>query len=202
MNIDVLEVVGIAASVVVAVSLMMSSIVKLRWYNLIGAIMFTVYGLLINALPVALVNGFITIIDIYYLYKMYSEKEQFKLFSVSNGDSYLNDFKGFYQAEITKFFPKQSQNPEEVNFFIHRNLKIAGVLSGVKNNDVFVVSIDFVIPEFRDLKVGKFVYHESKNFFESQGIKQIVCEPQTDSHETYLKKVGFEKTEKYYKFVL
>ncbi|MCG9713898.1 YgjV family protein [Shewanella insulae] len=65
------EWVGYLASVVVAISLMMSNIKKLRWWNLIGAGLFVAYGLAIGALPVALVNFFIVLIDIFYLVKLY-----------------------------------------------------------------------------------------------------------------------------------
>ncbi|MCL1091212.1 hypothetical protein L2744_16700 [Shewanella profunda] len=67
------EWVGYLASVVVAISLMMSNIKKLRWWNLIGAALFVSYGVAIDAYPVALVNFFIVLIDIYYLVKLYRE---------------------------------------------------------------------------------------------------------------------------------
>ena len=47
------EMVGYLGSVLVAVSLMMKSLWRLRIINLVGASFFTVYGLLIGALPVA-----------------------------------------------------------------------------------------------------------------------------------------------------
>ncbi|GGB54140.1 YgjV family protein [Shewanella inventionis] len=72
-SINLWEWVGYLASVVVAISLMMSDIKKLRWWNLIGAALFVAYGLAIDALPVALVNFFIVLIDIYYLVKLYRE---------------------------------------------------------------------------------------------------------------------------------
>lgn len=67
------EWVGYLALVVVAISLMMSNIKKLRWWNLIGAALFVAYGVAIDAYPVALVNFFIVLIDIYYLVKLYRE---------------------------------------------------------------------------------------------------------------------------------
>jgi uncharacterized membrane protein len=70
------EWVGYLASVVVAISLMMANIKKLRWWNLVGAGLFVAYGLAIDALPVALVNFFIVLIDIYYLVKLYKVPEQ------------------------------------------------------------------------------------------------------------------------------
>lgn len=67
------EWVGYLASVVVAISLMMSDIKKLRWLNLFGAMLFVAYGMAIQAYPVAAVNFFIVLIDLYYLVKIYRE---------------------------------------------------------------------------------------------------------------------------------
>lgn len=69
------EWVGYLASVVVAISLMMSNIKKLRWWNLIGAGLFVAYGLAIDAIPVALVNFFIVLIDAYYIVKIYKAEK-------------------------------------------------------------------------------------------------------------------------------
>jgi len=44
MNIDILAWIGYIASGIVAISLAMSSIIKFRWMNLIGATMFSTYG--------------------------------------------------------------------------------------------------------------------------------------------------------------
>ena len=70
---NIWEWVGYLASVVVAISLMMANIKKLRWWNLIGAALFVAYAVAIDAIPVALVNFFIVLIDIYYLVKLYRE---------------------------------------------------------------------------------------------------------------------------------
>jgi len=61
------ETLGYLASIFVAVSLMMRSLTKLRVINLIGALLFTAYGLIIAAYPVAVVNGFIVLVNLYYL---------------------------------------------------------------------------------------------------------------------------------------
>ncbi len=81
---SVYEIIGYIASALVAISLMMSSILKLRVINLIGAAFFTVYGLLIGAYPVAVVNFIIVRIDLYYLYEIFAAKEYFALLEVPN----------------------------------------------------------------------------------------------------------------------
>ena len=78
----VLEIVGYVASVLVAISLMMSSILRLRIINLIGSLAFTVYGVLIHAYPVAVVNALIVLINLYYLRQMLGSREFFRLLRV------------------------------------------------------------------------------------------------------------------------
>ena len=70
MEINILQWIGYAASVIIALSMTMNSIVKFRWINLCGAITFSTYGFLIGALPVGFLNGFIVSVDIYYLFKI------------------------------------------------------------------------------------------------------------------------------------
>ena len=70
MNINSVELIGYLGSILVAISLMMKSLLRLRIINLIGALFFTVYGVLLGAYPVAFVNGIIVFIDLYYLVQM------------------------------------------------------------------------------------------------------------------------------------
>ena len=73
------EIIGYVASLLVAVSLMMRSVLKLRVINLLGAAVFTLYGLLIGAYPVAVMNLFIVLIDLYYLREFITSKSYFSL---------------------------------------------------------------------------------------------------------------------------
>ncbi|MGL1892104.1 MAG: hypothetical protein OCD02_10795 [Spirochaetaceae bacterium] len=75
-GINFLELFGYLGSFVVLVSLTMSSIVKLRWINLLGATMFTIYALMIGAYPAIFMNAGIIVIDIYYLIKLYKLQHQ------------------------------------------------------------------------------------------------------------------------------
>jgi len=53
----------------------MKEIFKLRFINLMGCILFVIYGLIIGAYPVAIANAIIVFINLYYLYKLFIEKE-------------------------------------------------------------------------------------------------------------------------------
>ena len=81
-----IEIVGYTGSVLVAISLMMSNVWKLRWINLIGAATFSLYGLILGAYPVFGLNLFIVIIDAYYLILMAKKKDDFTFAEILNVD--------------------------------------------------------------------------------------------------------------------
>lgn len=61
------ELIGYTGSILIAVSLMMKNVVRLRYYNMAGAAAFALYGLLINAWPVFLLNAFNAAINLYHV---------------------------------------------------------------------------------------------------------------------------------------
>lgn len=72
-NVPWIEYVGYAASILIGISMFMKNIVKLRFINLLGSLLFTFYGFTIKAYPVAIVNLVIVFTNIYYIYKMTNE---------------------------------------------------------------------------------------------------------------------------------
>lgn len=75
-GIPLIEWVGYLASILIAISMFMKNIIKLRFINLIGCILFTIYGFIIKAYPVAIVNTIIAFTNIYYIYRMVNESKQ------------------------------------------------------------------------------------------------------------------------------
>ncbi|HHF1026647.1 TPA: hypothetical protein ACPIWL_000493, partial [Haemophilus influenzae] len=57
----------------VAVSFLFKSIVYLRIVNSIGAILFVIYSVIITAYPVALLNAFLVVVNIYQLWRLKQE---------------------------------------------------------------------------------------------------------------------------------
>ena len=69
-GIPLVEWIGYAASAVIAISLLMIDVGKLRIINSIGCLLFVIYGLLVHAYPVAVANLIIVFINLYHLYKL------------------------------------------------------------------------------------------------------------------------------------
>jgi len=195
-QISILEWFGYGASILVAISLMMSSIIKLRWYNLIGAAMFSTYGFLIGALPVGFLNLFIAITDIYYLIRIYTEKEYFKLLEIKRDSRYLEFFFSSHKAEIKNFFPNFDfdivHKENTVGFYLLRNLVPAGIFIGEHtSNDTLFIHLDYVIPQYRDFKLGYYFFNEKAEFFKKQGYKKFSTLSTNRKHDKYLEKMGF-----------
>lgn len=190
----VYEIIGYVASFLVAISLMMSSILKLRVINLFGSAAFTVYGLLIGAYPVAAVNLFIVFINLYYLRQILGSREYFTLLEVRPDSEYLRCFLDFHEEEIRRFLPDFSGAPsqQDLVFFVLRDMVPAGLFMGeVREPGSLLVTLDFVIPQYRDFKIGKYLFSERAEFFRTRGIHEIVSAAGTPEHRDYLRRMGF-----------
>lgn len=71
-----IEMIGYLGSVLVVVAMLMSSVVKLRIINTIGASIFAVYALIIQSYPTALMNICLVVINIYNLMKLMKTDDQ------------------------------------------------------------------------------------------------------------------------------
>lgn len=69
LNISITEWVGYTASFILLISFTMKDVTKLRIINSVGCALFVAYGFLLQtAWPVVITNGFILLINFYYLF--------------------------------------------------------------------------------------------------------------------------------------
>jgi hypothetical protein len=194
---DLYQIIGYIGSVLVAVSLMMKNILHLRWINLVGASVFAFYGFVVGAYPVFLLNSFIAVVDFYYLYEMNKKKELFSLMPVLDKNHlFLNKFLEFYNKDILKFFPDfNNEDLKNANcFFILRNLMPVGlfIYEEISKTQIRII-IDYAIPDYRDLKNGKFIYYAESNFLKEKGYNELTAESSVKVHQKYLLNIGFVK---------
>ena len=193
------EIIGYTGSALIAISLMMKNIFKLRKVNLIGATTFAVYGLLVQAYPVLILNSFIAIVDVYYLAGMYMKKDAFHLMPVlDHNHLYLNEFLDFHSSDIQKFSPEFSiDKTDNANcYFVLRNLVPVGlfIYEEIKPGEANIL-LDYAIPDYRDLKNAEYLYYAESKFLKEKGITNLVTESSVKEHRKYLKKVGFSESD-------
>ena len=191
-----IEYIGYLGSILVAISLTMSNIWRLRWINLAGSIIFTLYGLVIASYPVAIVNAFIVIINLYYLRQMARKKDYFSLLPVDIHNSrFMQKFIEFHKREIKRYFPdfnrESLENSEAV--FILRNLIPVGlfVFHPHENGEVHI-DLDYVIPSYRDLKNAHFMYQPENDYFKQYDAHTFLMTPRSRSMKKYVEQMNFQ----------
>lgn len=190
------ELIGYAASLLVAVSLMMSAIVKLRIVNMIGAIIFTVYGILIDSMPVAAMNAFIVLVNLYHLFNIYRNRTQFELLKLDWSNPVLKKFLNYYRDNIKKHQPGFTDKKlYSFSLMILNDMVPVGVVLGNRENGILHLDLDFVIPSHRDFKAGTFLYQQNSEFFQNEGIQAVQAKSGDTRHNDYLVKMGFSEKE-------
>lgn len=187
-----LQLLGYFASALIATSLLMRSIVRLRLINLAGAATFSLYGFLIGAYPVGVLNLMTVTINIVQLIRLQRRRELFRVLGVRPDAPYLRYFLDVQSNDIHRFFPAFPTNWNgDFSLIVARDLVPAGVLLGRRSGDVLNVDLDYVIPQYRDTKIGRYLFHDEADFFRGQGIREIVSRADTDVHAEYLQRMGF-----------
>ena len=195
MAFDWVEWLGYLASVTVLISLLMASIVKLRWINLAGALLFSFYGFMIDSLPVGLVNFCIALIDIYYLVQYYKTEDVFSFVEAENDSALLQHFLQVNQSEIEKQAPIDEVKRSEKIFYLLRNNDIAGILAGNRRGEVAEITADYVTPPYRDFKIGQYYFRHHPEIFKDRGITILRANADDASHRSYLERMGFVKAD-------
>lgn len=74
-----IEWLGISASVIILISFLMKNILWVRLVNIVGAIVFVIYGIMIGAISVWLLNGMLVVVHMIYLGKYFYDKKKIKV---------------------------------------------------------------------------------------------------------------------------
>ena len=187
-----IEIFGYIGSALVVVSMLMSSIVKLRVVNTIGSIVSGTYALIVGALPLVLMNACLIAINVYNLFKLLKKNKVYDMVEGTVEDSYVGYFLDRYAEDIQKYFPafKREEACGKKACIVCCDGNAAGLFIGSEKNGVVDVMIEYATPAYRDCSVGTFLYGE----LAAKGVNRIVYTQQlSDEHIAYLLKVGFVK---------
>ncbi|MBT3590731.1 MAG: hypothetical protein HOK52_02505 [Candidatus Marinimicrobia bacterium] len=195
-----IEWLGYLASIIVAVSLTMANIRRLRWINLLGASAFTLYGWILNLYPVFFVNLFITFINIYYLIRMSLTKDRFHLIPISWKTSiFLPRFIEFYLDDIQNHFGNIDidflKNYDSI--FITRNVVPVGLFIYEKENDgIIKIHLDYEVPTYRDYETARYFFREFRELMNRDGYHTYITFSTISAHQKYLKIMNFIEDKK------
>ena len=190
----VVELIGYLGSVLVVISMLMTSVVRLRVINLIGSAIFTCYALLIKSYPTAAMNLFLVGINVYHLVRLLKAHKNYDLVTADLKNSYVTYLLEKNRDDILKWFPEFSLPDETgIAFLVCCDSNPAGLFLGraAGNGDIEVL-LDYATPVYRDTSVG--VYLHSR--LAEAGYRSLVFRSYAPQHEAYMKRVGYRKNER------
>ena len=188
------ELIGYTASILIVISLAMSSVIRLRVVNLVGALVFTLYGALIGSIPVLLTNIVIAGIDVYFLQRELTTRDQLGIIPVAGDDSFLAAFIDHYRDDLSSFGHADADSAD-VRFLMLRDTTLAGVFLGRTDaNGRLEVLVDYVAPPYRDLRSGECLYRDGGVRFNELGYRTLVVAEPDDRQRDYLSAMGYEST--------
>ncbi len=188
-----IEIYGYIGSVLVVVSMLMSSIIKLRVINILGSVISGSYALIIGSFPLVLMNSCLIIINVYNLYKLLKAEQKYDLIDSEADDAFVGYFVAHYKDDIQKYFPSFTMDNSAADkaFIVCCEGNPSNILLGKDNgNGVFEVVLDYSTPVYRDCSAGKYLYAA----LPSKGVKKLqFAQSASKEHEDYLTKMGFTK---------
>ncbi|MFP4147898.1 MAG: hypothetical protein ACLFV0_00225 [Nitriliruptoraceae bacterium] len=197
-DVTTVELVGYLASLLIVLSLLMASLWRLRIINLLGASVFTVYGVLIGSVPVVLTNGAIVLIDLYYLWRMVTDRSAQAYFEVveTPADSpLLARFVAFHREDIARFQPSFTGiTPDHLAWSVLRDGVPVGLVLAHADGEVARIDLDYVVPAHRDQRAGTRFY-ATPQLFAPHGVTRLSTRAEVDAHRRYLTAMGFEPVE-------
>jgi hypothetical protein len=205
MNEIIISAIGYAASIFLAISLLVTNDLKFRWINTCGNICFLTYGILINAFPIILTNSILLLINLFYLVKIYNAKEDFELIEFKGGEKLVYKFLSFYKDDIARYFPGyvHDENENNLKFVVLRDLVIANIfIARLDDNGNAFVKLNYTVPKYRDYKVGRYIFNNERKFLVSKGVEQLIyTSVPNKQHARFLKVMGFKKEDNSSSFI-
>ena len=195
-----IEAIGYAGSLLILVSMLMTSVYKLRIINTLGSLIFTAYALLIRSYPTAFMNFCLVLINLHFLWKMTHTDRDFDLVKTGTDDAFLQYLIDSHREDIRACFPGiplDFSDATDAYIICCKGLPV-GVTLGEEQDGVLNLALDYTIPEYRDFSVGRFLAAELKE----QGIRKLCYGGPVENHLPYLQKLGYVKNGELYEKML
>ncbi|WP_203653643.1 hypothetical protein [Demequina activiva] len=198
----ILEAIGWIGSILIVWSLVVARVLRFRWMNLIGAVLATGYNAAIGVWQFAFMNLAITLIDIYWLARLYREahdEQVYRVLPVDADNAFLRHVLAEHAADIQEHQPSFELDGDtgtaaggtRHTFLVVRGDEAVGVVAVRDMGDGRgLVELDWVKERFRDFTPGEFVYRESRVLAEA-GFSRLEVDVREQLDRDYMRRMGF-----------
>lgn len=191
----IIELIGYLGSALVVVSMLMTSVVRLRVINLIGSVIFTIYALIIRSYPTAAMNLFLVGINVYHLYRLLRTRRHYDLVRADGQDGYLRYLLEDCGEDIRRWFPDFAFDPEGTDLacIVCCDRNPAGIfLARDAGEGAAEVLLDYTTPVYRDTSVGRYLYGE----LAKAGWRTLTFGGNAPGHVNYMVKMGYRRDDR------
>lgn len=191
-----LEGLGYLGTVLTLMSMMMTSVVKLRTWSAIGSFISMIYATICGAWPVVFLNVGLIAINMYHLIRMRGNKIQFDCVRFDPRGDGLMYFLNHHHKHIRYCFPtfEYKPNDDTAAYMVFADGEAVGLLIGTREESMFNIELDYATPKFQDCSVAEHLFA----YLKEQGIETLVAERNAtdyNQYKAYLTKMGFENRE-------
>ena len=196
------DIVGYLSTILILISFIMTSVVKLRIMSAIGSGIFVIFAVATKSYPTAIMNFGVVLINLYYLGKLRRAEKLTTLLPIETDNAYLKEFETFYGSDMQRYFPRIATQKDEADkaYFVYYDLVPVGLLLGKEEPDGSLrILLDYTTPKYRDASVGRFLY---ERLLKNEGYSALCIDTPSEKHEKYLNAAGFRKDGGEYRYTL
>lgn len=187
------EIFGYIGTVFVIISLMMTSLPKLRVFNTCGCIATVVYSLYYGAWAVVVMNACLIVINLSHLIIESRRPTVRSYYRVRSDEAAVSVFMSTHAKDIAGYSPALEStvySGAEVNM-IYSSGEATGIVVTEQDGDQLRLLGEYSVPKHRSAATGRFLLESLKG----QGAGEVLATPVSEKQEKYLSRLGFEKKE-------
>lgn len=193
MNIYV-EIFGYIGTVFVIVSMMMTSLVRLRAINICGGMISLLYSCYYGAWAMVVMNACLITINIVQIIIALRGRGSYHYCSVGFDEAAVSVFMSTHASDIGRYSPALESlvySGAQVNM-IYSTGEAAGIVVTEQDGDQLRLLGEYTVPKHRSVATGRFLLESLKG----QGAGEVFATPVSEKQEKHLLKLGFEKKER------
>ncbi len=183
------EVFGYMGTALVIISMLMTSVVKLRIINICGSIISMIYAIIGGAWPIVLLNGSLIVINGAQLVRMCVAKAPFQCVTTKVTDGSVSHFLTLYAEDIKRYFPQMDVEEGDEARAAYVGSEMVGLIVGKREGNELFIKLDYSTPKYRDLSVSTFLFSKLKE----DGVKKLNTDMGVPERQKYLLRMGFSQ---------
>lgn len=186
-----LEMIGYIGSALVVVSMMMTSMIKLRFFNAAGCVFSVIYAILIFSIPVLALNSILFVVNTFQIIRHYTKKRNYDIIDAEVAGFTFRHFLNKNRKKIVEQNPTFFHHYPDSNYskVVFCDDTVIGMIIGRKENEVLSVYMDYIDKNYWNKELINKLHLSIHN----DGINKEIFKTVPKKYEKYYTKAGCTK---------